>query len=281
MLKFKWFSLSSILAWLIVFTLIPLALMIIVSFLSHSDSQLIIWHLNFSNYLQLFHSVYLEIFWRSLWLAVICSALCLIMAYPIAYIVARQSERVKNLLLVFLIIPFWTSSLIRTYAILALLKTKGLINALLLKLGIIHIPLAMLYSTGAVVFGNVYNLLPFMILPLYANIEKLDYRLLEAAQDLGASKFQLFFRIVLPLTVPGIIAGLLLVLLPAMTLFYIPILLGSAKSLMLGNLIQNQFLLMRDWPAGAATSVALTVIMLLLVWFYQRTNKGKSTELFT
>lgn len=281
MLKFKWFSLSSILSWLILFTLIPLALMIIVSFLSHTDNQLIVWHFNINNYLQLFHSVYLEIFWRSLWLAVLCSAICLIMAYPIAYIAARQSEHIKNLMLIFLIIPFWTSSLIRTYAILALLKTKGLINALLLKLGIIHVPLAMLYSTGAVVFGNVYNLLPFMILPLYANIEKLDHRLLEAAQDLGASKFQQFFRIVLPLTVPGIIAGLLLVLLPAMTLFYIPILLGSAKSLLLGNLIQNQFLLMRDWPAGAATSVALTALMLFLVWIYQRVSKGKSNELFT
>lgn len=277
--KFKYFSLTSVVLWLLLFTLIPLSLMIIASFLSYSDDQLLVWHFNIHSYLSLFNIIYLKIFWRSLWLAVICTALCLIIGYPMAYFVAQSSAKVKNLLLVFLIIPFWTSSLIRTYALLALIKTKGIINTILLKVGFIHAPLAMIYTTGAVLFGCVYNLLPFMILPLYANLEKLDLRLLEAAQDLGANRLQTFARIIFPLSVPGVIAGVLLVMLPAMTLFYIPILLGSAKSLLLGNLIQDQFLLLRNWPQGAATSVTLTLLMFLLVWFYRRKTKGKHDEL--
>jgi len=277
--KFKYFSLSSVLFWLALFTLVPLALMIIVSFMSSNDNQLIIWHFDIHNYTSLFNIIYLKIFWRSLWLATICTLFCLILGYPIAYIIAHARQHVKNLLLIFLIIPFWTSSLIRTYALLALIKTKGIINAVLLKIGIIHMPLTMLYTTGAVLLGCVYNLLPFMILPLYANLEKMDLRLVEAAQDLGANRFQIFTRIIFPLSIPGVIAGVLLVLLPAMTLFYIPILLGSAKSLLLGNLIQSQFLLMRNWPQGAATSVTLTLLMFLLVWFYRRKTKGKHDEL--
>ena len=177
--------------------------------------------------------------------------------------------------MVLIIIPFWTSALTRTYALMAIFKLKGLLNTSLLYLGIIHDPLQILFTNTAVLIGNVYNLLPFMILPLYANIEKLDPLLIDAARDLGANRFQLFTKIILPLTMPGIIAGILLVFLPAMTLFYVSTLLGDSKQLLLGNLIQNQFLSMHDWPGGSATSIVLTVLMLLLLLFYRRRFKNK------
>ena len=177
-----------------------------------------------------------------------------------------------------MIIPFWTSSLIRTYAILTILKTKGLLNSALLALGIIHHPIQLIYTNTAVLVAVVYNLLPFMIFPLYSNIEKLDTRLLDAARDLGAGKIKIFKAIILPLTMPGIMAGTLLVFLPAMTLFYIPVLVGGAKSLLLGNLVESQFLEMHNWPGGAATSIVLTLFMLLLIFIYTRFARGKQRQ---
>lgn len=176
-------------------------------------------------------------------------------------------------------IPFWTSSLIRTYAIMILIKAKGLLNSFLLWLGIIHHPLQLLYSTPAVIIGLIYSLLPFMILPLYSSIEKLDHSLIEAARDLGASKFRVFYKIIIPLTKPGIIGGILLVFLPAMTLFYIPDILGGAKSMLLGNLIENQFLQITNWPLGAATSTLLLVFMTLLILAFWKTIKTTDKEL--
>ena len=172
-----------------------------------------------------------------------------------------------------IIVPFWTNSLIRTYALKAVLGTKGLLNQSLLALGLIDQPLRIVFTEAAVIIGLVYILLPFMILPLYAAIEKLDGRLLEAARDLGAGALPRFVRIVLPLTMPGIIAGCLLVFLPAMGMFYISDLLGGAKNLLIGNIIKSQFLTIRDWPFGAATSVALTLMMALLLLVYYHTGK--------
>lgn len=265
---FKYTSVGVVYAWLLCFALLPIVLVIITSFLSHTPEQLIIWKFTFRNYTQLFSNIYLQITYRSLELAGACTFFCLLIGYPAAFILARMRHPSKPTLLILMIIPFWTSALIRTYAMMAILKTKGLLNTALLSLGLIHHPLQLLYSNAAVLIGCTYNLLPFMILPLYANIEKLDNRLIEAARDLGASRIRLFRRIILPLTMPGIIAGSTLVFLPAMTLFYIPVLLGGAKSLLLGNLIQNQFLQMQDWPGGSATSMILTITMLLLIAIY-------------
>jgi spermidine/putrescine transport system permease protein len=167
------------------------------------------------------------------------------------------------------VIPFWTSSLIRTYAMVIILKTNGVMNSFLQWLGLIQEPIQLLYTPAAVVVGLVYSLLPFMVLPLYATIEKLDMRLIEAAKDLGARNVRIFWSIIIPLTMPGIIAGSMLVFLPALGMFYIPDLLGGAKALLIGNLIQNQFLSARDWPFGAAVSVILVLVMsLLLVLYY-------------
>lgn len=275
---FRRSSIGILYVWLGLLAFIPFALVLITSFLSHTDEQLIVWKFSLLSYWQLSNPVYVHIFGQSLWLAAWATFFCLLLGYPAAYLIANLPPHKKPIALLFIILPFWTSSLIRTYAMLAILKAKGLLNLLLLTLGIIKHPLAMMYTNTAVLIGSVYDFLPFMILPLYANIDKLDRRLLEAARDLGANRWVLFRRVILPLTMPGIIAGSLLVFLPTMTLFYIPTILGGARSVLLGNLIQNQFLEVRDWPGGCATSIMLTLIMLVLIAIYRRFAKGKQSE---
>lgn len=269
-LNFKFFSLSFVWLWLILFALIPYLMIFLASLMHHNQQQLLSLPLTVNNYIALFNSAYLIIFEKSFYLAGSCTILCLLLGYPFAYIIAHSNPKIKNFLLLLVVIPFWTSSLIRSYAMIAMLKTKGLLNSLLLSAGIIHVPLQLLFTNAAVIIGLVYNLLPFMILPLYANIERLDNRLIDAAKDLGASKWRIFSKIIIPLSMPGIMAGSIIVFLPAMTLFYIPNLLGGAKSMLLGNLIQDQFLLANNWPMGAAISIILTLIMVLMLWVYWR-----------
>lgn len=273
---FRLFALSMIWVWLVLFALIPNGLVFITSLLQQGDNELVHLQLSFDNYLALFDATYLKIFIHSLVLAGVCSLICLMISFPFAYILARLDQRYKGFLLFLVIIPFWTSSLIRTYAIVAILKTKGILNSLLLSWGIISQPLHLLYSSSAVMIGLVYSLLPFMILPLYANIEKLDMSLVDAARDLGANKYKVFVKVIIPLAMPGILAGSMLVFLPAMSMFYIPDILGGAKSILVGNLIQNQFLTARNWPLGSAVSVTLTLmmgLMLMLYWHSAQQNK--------
>jgi len=271
---FKRFSITTIWVWLIIFAFIPMLLVFITSLLQQGDNELVRLELTLDNYFELFDPIFFKIFCHSFYVAGLCTLICLVLGYPFAYLLARMKNRYKNLLLLFVIIPFWTSSLIRSYAIVAILKTHGILNSLLLKLGIITEPLHLLYSDTAALIGLVYTLLPFMILPLYANIEKLDASLIDAARDLGANKIRVFIKIIIPLTLPGIIAGSMLVFLPAMSLFFIPNLLGGAKTMLLGNLIQNQFMAARNWPMGSTVSVALTLLMGVLLFIYWRTNKN-------
>jgi spermidine/putrescine transport system permease protein len=275
---FKYLSLSAIWVWLGIFALIPTVLVLVTSFLSHDEARLFRLPFTLSNYTELFNIAYGSIFLKSIYLASATALLCLLIGYPFAYIIARTKSRYKSLLLMLVIIPFWTSSLIRTYAIMAILKVKGLLNSVLLALGLIHHPLQLLYSNVALFIGLTYDLLPFMILPLYANIEKLDENLLEAAKDLGAGWIRIFLRIVLPLTVSGILAGSVLVFLPAMTMFFIPDLLGGAKSLLLGNLIENKFLLVINWPLGSAISVVLILLMGLMLLLYWRFSRKEDRQ---
>jgi len=275
---FKFAIISIIWLWLVIFAVGPNGLVLLTSLLQQGDNELVRLQLTLSNYLELFDTVFLKIFLHSFVLAGACTLVCLVLGYPFAFIIARSSNRFKGILLFLVIIPFWTSSLIRSYAIVAILKTKGILNSLLLSLGLIDKPLHLLYSSTAVMIGLVYSLLPFMILPLYANIEKLDMRLIDAARDLGANRRTVIFKIILPLTLPGIIAGSMLVFLPAMSMFYIPDLLGGAKSLLIGNLIQNQFLTARNWPMGSAVSVVLTLMMGLMLWLYWRAAKQNKEE---
>ncbi|MEN9916720.1 MAG: spermidine/putrescine transporter rane protein [Pseudomonadota bacterium] len=234
---FKGSTISLIWLWLSLFALLPTLLVLITSFLENDPVHLFRWQFSLQNYQALLNPVYFKVFLHSFCVAGLCSLICLLLSYPFAYLLARLDSKYKSLLLFLVIIPFWTSSLIRTYAIISILKAKGLLNTVLLTLGIIHQPLTILYTSTAVIIGLVYSLLPFMILPLYANIEKLDTQFIDAARDLGANTVTTFTRVILPLTLPGIMGGIILVFLPAMSMFYIPDILGGAKSLLVGNLI--------------------------------------------
>ncbi|MBL0543851.1 spermidine/putrescine ABC transporter permease PotB [Aeromonas jandaei] len=266
-------AIALILGWLTLFVFLPNLMIIGVSFLTRDESELIAPLFTLSNYGRLLDPLYFEVLLHSLWLALLATSICLLVGYPFAWLLAHLPARIRPLLLFLVVVPFWTNSLIRTYALKVLLGTRGLINGWLLDLGIIERPLQMMYTEVAVIIGLVYVLLPFMVLPLYSSIEKLDGRLLEAARDLGANGWQRLVRVILPLTLPGIIAGCLLVFLPAMGMFYVSDLLGGAKHLLIGNLIKTQFLNSRDWPFGAAISVMLTVLMALLVYCYWRAGK--------
>lgn len=252
--------------WLIGFFLFPLLYLLAVSFAERSPYGTVRWVLGLANYLRAFQPLYLEIYWRSIWMALLTTALCALLAYPVAYTIAlRVSARWKSALLLLVVIPFWTSFLIRTYAWMVILRTEGLINNLLLALDLIHEPLRLIYTPAAVFIGLVYGELPYMILPLYAVLQKIDPTLMEAAEDLGASRLKTFLRVTLPLSAPGLLAGTILVFIPSIGAFITPDLLGGAKTMMVGNLIQNQFAMVRDQPFGSAVAFLLTFVVLALL----------------
>ncbi|MDR0453406.1 MAG: spermidine/putrescine ABC transporter permease PotB [Deferribacteraceae bacterium] len=275
---FRRITIGIIAFWLIVFVFFPNILVFAVSFLTRDEAHLIAFRITLENYLRIADPIYLRALANSFVMALVTTVCCIIIAFPFSYILSRIKSKNKNILLLLIVIPFWTSALIRTYAIKTILTTNGIINAFLLKTGVISEPLNMLYTGGAVIVGLVYTLLPFMILPLYAALEKVDIRLIEAAHDLGAGKRQTFIRIIIPLSSPGIIAGSMLVFLPALGLFYIPDILGGSKTLLLGNLIKNQFMDARNWPFGSAVSVTLTALMALLLLANYRTIKSASQK---
>jgi len=227
--------------------------------------------LNFSNYASVLSDpLYLRTFLYSLEVAAVSTVLCLLLGYPMAYAIARARPSTRNLLLMLIILPFWTSFLLRVYAWIGLLKSNGVINNALLALGVIDQPLTLLYTDFAVYVGIVYSYLPFMILPLYANLEKHDLTLLEAAADLGASPFTAFRRITLPLSMPGIVAGCLLVFIPAVGEFVIPSLLGRTDQLMIGTVLSAQFFGARNWPVASAVAIVLLLALLLPILLFQR-----------
>jgi spermidine/putrescine transport system permease protein len=218
----------------------------------------------FENYVRVIDPLYLQILWRSVWVAAVSTAICLVLAFPLALLIAGAGLR-RNLFLSMVMLPFWTSFLIRTYAWMFLLRDTGLINTVLLSLRLIDKPLPLSFNTGAVILGLVYGYLPFMVLPLYATIEKLDSVLLDAAADLGASPLVTQWRVVVPLARPGIVAGSLLVFIPCLGAFITPDLMGGGKTVMIGNLVQNQFTTARDWPFGSAVSLLLMALVLWVV----------------
>jgi putrescine transport system permease protein len=223
------------------------------------------------NYLFLFQDGYYAIIYlSSVKLAAISTLLCLLLGYPMAYYIARQPQRRRNLLLLGIILPFWISFLLRVYAWIGLLNTHGVINNFLLWLGLIDQPLALIYNDFAVYLGIVYSYLPFMVLPLYANLEKQNLDLQDAAADLGARRWQTFLDITLPLSRPGIIAGCLLVFIPAIGEFIIPALLGGSDTLMIGRVLWDEFFINRDWPVASAVSVVLLLILVVPMMWFQR-----------
>jgi len=270
---FRTATLWLIWGWLLIFALVPNLLVIAVSFLTRDSTEFISLPVNFGSYVRMMDPLYFEVFVHSLWMAGITTVICLLFGYPFAWLVSKVRARWQPLLMLLLILPFWTNSLVRTYALKLLFANNGLINQLLIKLGIISHPIDILYTQGAVIAGLTYLLFPFMVLPLYAVFTDLREDMLLASQDLGATKSQTFWHIVLPLTTPGIISGVLLVLLPAMGMFYVADILGGSRNLLVGNIIKNQFLDARDWPFGAAASVLLTLAMAILLWAYRASSR--------
>jgi spermidine/putrescine transport system permease protein len=226
----------------------------------------------------LFNPLYLDVFLHSLWVATLTTVICLMIGYPFAWALSKVQKRRQMLLIFLLIIPFWTNSLVRVYALKLILATNGLLNSALLWMGWISEPLQMLYTQGAVIVGLVYLLLPFMILPLYAVFDDLRQDVLLASHDLGAGRFATFKNVIVPLTLPGVLAGVMLVLLPAMGLFFVPDILGGSRSLLVGNVIKNQFLDARNWPFGAAASIVLTLTMALLMFAYRLSKQRLGEE---
>jgi spermidine/putrescine transport system permease protein len=263
--------------WLIVFFLIPLLIVLAISFGRRGTYGGVVWELNIQNYLRFFDSLYLRIFARSVYIALATTLLCLLLGYPLAFLIARRTPRVRNTLLILLMVPFWTNFLVRTYAWILILRGEGLINLVLQSLGLIQAPLPLLYNDGAIIVGLVYGWLPDMVLPCYAAVERLDFSLIEAAQDLYANNVKAFLRVVLPLTAPGIVAGSILVFIPSLGAYVTPDLLGGAKSMMIGNLIHQQFLSVRDWPFGGAVSFVLMATMLVgkILYFRLGTQSGE------
>ena len=273
MLSFRRLVISLTLGWLAVMVVAPHLLVLATSFMTADIQHLAVWPLSLDGYAKVFQPIYFDVFLHSLWLSAVATALCLLIGYPFAFILARQKPVWRNVLLVLMMLPFWTNSLIRTYAIKIILGKKGLVNTLLVGTGIVDEPLSLLYTEFAVIFGLVYILLPFMVLPLMASFEQLSKEYVEAARDLQANAWQRFWHIYLPLTSPGIVAGCLIVFLPAMGMFYVADLLGGSTNLLLGNVIKNQFLVVRDWPFGSAFSVTLIVMMALMLVVYYQANR--------
>jgi len=251
--------------WLVALLVAPLLIVIVVSLATRGPYGRTLYQFSFSNFARAFDSLYLAAYWRTIWIAVLTTVLCVLVSYPVAYFIAlRVRHKWKRILLVLVVIPFWTSFLIRTYAWILLLRSEGLANSILMGMRLTDAPLRLLYNDFAILIGQVYGELPFMILPIYVALERLDTRLLEAAGDLGANRFWTFFKITLPLSRPGLTAGIVLVFIPSLGAFITPDLLGGAKSVMIGNLIQNQFTQLNQ-PFGSALSLILTVAVLLLL----------------
>jgi spermidine/putrescine transport system permease protein len=255
-------------AWLGFFFVAPLFIILAYSFFERGTYGEIVYTFTFENYIRSVDPLYITTLWRSTRIALISTGICLIMGYPLAWYIARQSDGMKKFLLMLLIVPFWTNFLVRTYAWIFILRTEGLLNNVLIGMGLTNEPINILFTEYAVIIGLVYTYLPFMVLPIFVSIDKLDPALFEASKDLGATGWQSFKRIMFPLTRPGIISGAILVFVPCLGAYITPDLLGGAKSLMIGNLIQVQFLAARDWPFGAALSFIVMAIVLILLLIY-------------
>lgn len=260
--------------WMALFFAAPLAIVCGYSFLTRGDYGGVEQPWTLENFTRLIDPLYLAVLWRSIWIAALATTFCALLGFPLALFIARSGRR-KNLYLQLVLLPFWTSFLIRTYAWIFILRDTGLINTILLRLHAIASPLHLLYNDGAVLLGLVYNFLPFFVLPMYAALERLDPSLLEAAADLGAHPFGALWRVIIPLSMPGIVAGSVLVFIPCLGAYLTPDLLGGGKTVMLGNLVQNQFTTARDWPFGSAASLVLMLGSAIVLMILMRSRVAR------
>jgi spermidine/putrescine transport system permease protein len=266
------------LTWLGIFLVLPLALIFAYSFFQRGAFGQIVPQLTLQNYSRLFNPTVLKVFLNSLRIASLVTGLALLLGYPTAYFITQQSTRWKNTLLVMVILPFWTSYLIRTYAWIVLLNREGVLSRLLIALGLSREPISFLYNDTAIFIGLLYGYLPFMVLPLYSSIERLNPELREASFDLGATPLKTFFQVTLPLTIRGVVTGAIFVFVPSLGNFFVPELLGGGQRFMIGNMINSQFLKARDWPYGSAMAFGVMAIVLLLLlfqaWVTRRTEQA-------
>jgi spermidine/putrescine transport system permease protein len=270
-----WFCLTPMLGWLLLFVIVPTLMLLVVSFCERDALGRVIYNFNVQNYIRAFDWMWLKILGISVWYAFLTTVICLVLGYPVAYFIGRSNERVRGLLIMLVMIPFWTSFLIRTYAWISILSQDGLLNAALMGARLTSAPIGFMYTPFAVVLGLVYNFLPFMILPIYTSVEKLDGSLIEAAYDLGARPARVFGQVILPLTQPGIAAGILLVFVPAIAMFAITTLMGGGTNPTIGEVIQNQFTKARNQPFGAALGVLLLIIFIFSLWLSTKFRRSE------
>lgn len=256
--------------WSVLFIYVPMALLLFMSFMTKGPLGIIKYEFTLENYKAIFDSVYFNVVKESVLVAFITTLLSVLMGYPFAYFMAMKKKKISGTLMVLLMIPFWTNELVMVYSFVILLNNSGLVNTFLQAVGITKEPLSMLYNNFAVIAGMLYMLLPFAVLPMYSSIEKLDKGLLEASKDLGAGPVKTFFKITLPLTAPGIFAGVILVFIPTIGYYQITDMLGGGTQMMIGNLINNQFSISRNWPFGAALSMLLAVLILVMLFICQK-----------
>ncbi|WGU93146.1 ABC transporter permease [Paenibacillus dendritiformis] len=266
---------APVVLWLTIFLVVPMIAVFAVSFMQRDELGNVVFTFTLEHYARFFDPLYLGIYWDTLWLSIVTTAICLLLAYPLAYYISQASPGRQKMWLILITVPFWINFLIRAYAWVLLLRTQGIVNQVLLDIGWIQEPLQMLYTKGAVLLGMVYTFIPFMVLPIYVALEQMDKRLLEAASDLGAGRWSAFWHITLPQTRSGIMTGSVLVFVTTTGMFVVTDILGGAKAQMLSNIIQNQFLGARNWPFGSALSVVFVISALIIIGLFQRALRSK------
>lgn len=256
--------------WSIVFIYMPIIILLIMSFMTKGPLGVIQYKFTIENYRSILDPVYFSVLKESVVVAFFATVLSVLMGYPFAYFMAAKKPKVSGILMILMMIPFWTNELVIVYSFVILLNNSGIVNSFLLNHGFIKEPLSMLYNNFAVIVGMIYMLMPFAILPMYSSIEKLDKGLIEASKDLGAGPIKTFLKVTLPLTSPGIFAGIILVFVPTIGYYQITDMLGGGTQMMVGNLINNQFSISRNWPFGAALSMVMAVIIIIMLFIYQK-----------
>ncbi|GAT33107.1 spermidine/putrescine transport system permease protein [Terrimicrobium sacchariphilum] len=268
-----WLVFAPLAAWLILFVIVPTLTLVALSFGEQRGLGTIEFTFTLENYQRAFNWTWLKVFWTSIWYALLTTGICMVIGYPVAYYIGRSPENMRNMLLTLVMIPFWTSFLIRTYAWITILSKEGLINSFLVAAKIVPEPITILYTPFAAVLGLVYNYLPFMILPIYTSVERLDNAMIEAAYDLGARPVRAFSQIIIPLTSPGIVAGALLVFVPSIAMFAITNLMGGGDPPTIGEVIYKQFTSGRAQPFGAALGTLLLLIFIFTLWIGRRRSE--------
>ncbi len=265
------FTVSPVAIWLIFLIAAPLLYVLFLSFMS-TDGYRVVWQFSFDNYINLFNPTYMEIYANSFIIAFFTTVICILLGYPFAYIMAKANQKKRNIMIVMLMVPFWTNSLIRLNGWKTILGKTGVLNSLLVNSGLTDQPMEILYTRGAVLLGMVYTLIPYMILPLFSSIDKLDRSLLEASADLGGNRVKTFLNVTFPLTFAGIFSGTIMIFIPSLGYFFVSDIMGGGKSQLIGNLIENQFKAANNWPFGASLSMLLIFLILVLVTLYKKSG---------